>query len=202
MMGTQTYQSAYYPEMNYGASNFDVRSAFKGNVIYDLPVGRGRTYLANNAIADKVIGGWTLSGTLVWQTGSPFTPVMATNNSYSQSSNAQWYPNVVGNPFLDNPTINGWFNVNALVAPAPGTFGNMGRNIIYGPGQFNMGMALKKTFAIHESLRFDLSGNATNVTNTPSFAQPDRLIGPGHIANITGVRVGARQVEIVLKLIF
>jgi hypothetical protein len=202
MMGTQTYQSAYYPEVNYGASNFDVRQAFKGNVIYDLPLGRGRKYANQNAVADKLIGGWTLSGTLVEQTGSPFTPVMATNNSYSQSSNASWYPNIVGNPVFDNPTINGWFNVNAFAAPSPGTFGNMGRNIVYGPGQFNLGTTLRKSFAIREGLRFDLSGNATNVLNHPSFAQPDRLIGPGHVARITGVRVGSRQVEIVLKLIF
>jgi hypothetical protein len=201
-MGTQTYQSAYYPDMNYGSSNFDVRHAFKGNVVFDVPFGRGRKYFGKNALADAVIGGWTLSSTVVAQTGSPFTPVMATNNSYSQSSNAVWYPNVVGNPGLPNPSINGWFNVNAFAAPTPGTFGNMGRNILYGPGLFSVGAALRKSFAIRESLRFDLSANATNVTNHPSFAQPDRTIGPGHVAKITGVRGGPRQIELVMKLIF
>jgi hypothetical protein len=51
-------------------------------------------------------------------------------------------------------------------------------------------------------VRFDFSGNATNVLNHPSFAQPDRSIGPGHVARITAVRVGSRQLELVLKLIF
>jgi hypothetical protein len=202
MMGTQAYQRAYNPDVNYGASNFDVRHAFKGHVVYAIPFGRGHRFLNQNAVADRVIGGWTLSGTLVSQAGSPFTPVMATNNSYSLSSNNSWYPNVVGNPALSNPTINGWFNVNAFAAPTAGTFGNMGRNILYGPGIFNIGMSLSKSFTIREGLTFDLNGNATNVLNHPSFAQPDRLIGAGHIGNITGVRVGARNIELVFKLRF
>lgn len=202
MMGTQAYQRAFNPDLNYGASNFDVRHAFKGHAVYSLPFGNGKTYLNNNAIADKVIGGWLLSGTLVTQTGSPFTPVMATNNSFSLSTNNSWYPNLVGNPALSSPTINSWFNVGAFAAPTAGTFGNMGRNIVYGPGIFNIGMALAKSFKIGERVTFDLNGNATNVLNHPSFAMPDRLIGPGHVGRITAVRVGSRQIEIVGKIRF
>jgi hypothetical protein len=47
-----------------------------------------------------------------------------------------------------------------------------------------------------------LTGNATNALNHPSFAQPDRLIGPGRIGNITSVRVPSRQIELVFKLSF
>jgi hypothetical protein len=202
MAGTLAYQRAYDPDANYGASNFDVRHAFKGHVVYDLPFGRGKPYVNQNGLADKIIGGWIVSGTLVAQTGSPFTPIMAVNNSYSLSTNNSWYPNVVGDPVLPNPSIASWFNVGAFAAPAPGTFGNMGRNTVYGPGIFNVGMSLAKTFRIREGLSFDLSGNSTNVLNHPSFAQPDRLIGPGHVGQITAVRVGSRQIELVGKLRF
>lgn len=202
MMGTQAYQRAFNPDANYGSSNFDVRHAFKGSVVYALPFGSGKTYVNQNAVADKVIGGWTLSGTLVSETGSPFTPIMATNNSYSLSTNASWYPNVVGNWQLANPTINGWFNVNAFAAPTAGTFGNMGRNVVYGPGLFSFNMSLAKSFRVWERLRFDLSGNATNILNHPEFGPPDRSIGPGHIGNITSTRVGPRNIEIVMKAIF
>jgi hypothetical protein len=202
MMGTQAYQRAFNTDANYGASNFDARHAFKGSVVYDLPFGRGKAYVNTNAVADKVIGGWTISGTVVEQTGSPFTPIMATNNSYSLSTNASWYPNVVGTWQLPNPTINGWFNINAFATPTAGTFGNMGRNVVYGPGLFSMNMSLAKSFAIWERVRVDLSGNATNIFNHPGFGPPDRSIGPGHIGNITTTRVGPRNIELVLKLIF
>jgi len=201
-MGNTPYQSAYDPARNYGSSNFDIRHMLKGHAIYDLPFGHGRKYLTANPVADAVAGGWTLSGTLVAQGGNPFTPYMLVNNSYSLSSNNVQYPDVVGNPVLDNPTIDSWFNVNAFAAPAPGKFGNMGRNILYGPGLFSVGLSVAKSFSFTERIRFDLSGNATNALNHPSFAQPDRLIGAGHIGKITAVTVGGRQIEIVGKFRF
>ncbi|MBV8140612.1 MAG: TonB-dependent receptor, partial [Verrucomicrobia bacterium] len=200
--GNQPYQNAYVPSENYGPSNFDIRHMFKGQAIYNLPFGRGRTFLNQNSALDEAIGGWTLSGTIVAQTGNPFTPYMAVNNSYALSTNAVWYPNVVGSPTLSNPTINSWFNVNALAAPIPGTFGNMGRNILYGPGLTQLNLSLQKTFVITERIKLDFNLNSTNALNHPSFALPDLLIGPGHIGRITGVTVGGRQMELVGKLRF
>ncbi len=200
--GTILYQRAYNPDANYGNSNFDVRHAFKGYAVYELPFGRGRAHLSQNKLADTVVGGWRVSGSVVAQSGSPFTPVMAVNNSFSLSSNNSWFPNVVGNPNLANPRIGGWFNVAAFAAPTPGTFGNMGRNILTGPGLTAVNMALAKTFNLRESFWFDLTANATNALNHPSFGLPDRLIGPGRIGNITSTRVPSRQIELVLKLRF
>ena len=200
--GNQPYQSAYYPGLNYGPSNFDIRHMFKGQVIYNLPFGRGRTFLNNNMVADQVIGGWTLSGTIVAQTGNPFTPYMLVNNSYSLSSNAVQYPNVIGDPNRANPTINSWYNVNDLAAPAPGTFGNLGRNSLYGPGLSSLNLSLQKTFSLTERIKLDFAANATNALNHPSFAQPDLLIGAGHVGQITGVTVNGRQMEIVGKVRF
>ena len=201
--GNTPWQRAYNPSLNYGPSNFDIRHLFKGQVIYDLPFGTGRTFANQNKALDRVIGGWRLSGTIVAQTGNPFTPYMATNNSYSlASNNNQWYPNVVGNPNFANPTIDSWFNVGALAAPAAGTFGNMGRNILYGPGMTQVNMSLQKTFAITERIRFDFSANSTNALNHPSFGQPDLLIGPGHVGKITTTTVGGRQMELIGKIRF
>jgi hypothetical protein len=118
--------------------------------VYELPFGRGRAHLNQNQLADAVLGGWRLSGSVVAQSGSPFTPVMAVNNSFSLSTNNSWYPNIVANPVLENPTINRWFDVNAFAAPTPGTFGNMGRNILNGPGLFIVNLSLAKTFSIRE----------------------------------------------------
>jgi hypothetical protein len=67
---------------------------------------------------------------------------------------------------------------------------------------FSMNMSLAKTFTIREGFFFDLTGNATNALNHPSFGQPDQLIGPGRIGNITSTRVPSRQIEIVFKLRF
>ena len=74
---------------------------------------------------------------------------MLTNNSYALSSNALWFPNVVGDPAaLDRRTSTPGINVGAFAAPTPGTFGNMGRNAVYGPGLTSINMSLIKTFSI------------------------------------------------------
>jgi hypothetical protein len=203
--GSNPWQRAYLPEANYGNSNFDIRHMFKFYTTYDLPFGRGKQFMNSaNAVVDHVLGGWTVTGTFVAQGGNPFTPYMQTNNSYSLASGngATWYPNVVGDWQLSDPSISQWFNVNAFEAPEPGTFGNMGRNTVFGPGLININASIRKTFNFTERIRFDLQANATNLPNHPSFSQPDIAIGPGHVGKITGTTVGGRQVELVMKLRF
>ena len=63
-------------------------------------------------------------------------------------------------------------------------------------------LSLIKTFSFTERLKLDFSVNATNVLNHPSFALPDTKIGPGHVGKISGVSVGARQVELVANFRF
>jgi hypothetical protein len=200
--GTQVYQRAYNPGANYGASNFDVRHNVKGQAIYQLPFGKDRMFLNKSAVLDEVVGGWTASGTVIGQTGHPFTPTMAVNNSYAQSSNNSWFPNQVGSPKLANRGINGWFNTAAFQSPTAGTFGNTRRNRVYGPGTSEVNLSLHKRFSIYENAYFDFSANATNALNHPSFGQPDALIGPGHTATIRSIVVGGRTMEFVGKIVF
>ena len=204
LQGATPYQRAYAPMANYGSSNFDVRHMFKGHVAYDVPFGRDRKFAQTSKPLDAAIGGWKIFADFITQTGSPFTPSMATNNSYSLSTNNLWYPNVVGNPtaVAGGQSIYSWFNVNAFAAPTPGTFGNMGRNILYGPKLSAVNASLIKTFTFTERIKLDFSANATNLLNHPSFALPDKLIGPGHNGQITGVSVGARQMELIAKVRF
>src|ERR1700756_4865067 len=63
--GTQTVQRSYDPAASYGASNFDVRNAFKGRAVYELPFGNGKMLLNKSGFLDQVVGGWQVSGTLL-----------------------------------------------------------------------------------------------------------------------------------------
>jgi TonB dependent receptor len=172
--GAQSYQSSYNVGANYSNSNFDVRNAFKGNAVYQLPFGKGRTFLNNNWLLDEVVGGWQATGTIVLLTGQPFTVTMKTNNSYAQAG--QWYPNLIGNPKLANRGpyhgTNQWFNEAAFAQPANGTFGNFRRNTLYGPGLNQVNFSLGKTFAIHENVGLQIRADANNLFNHPSFQLP------------------------------
>jgi hypothetical protein len=175
--GAQNYQDAYDPKANYANSNFDVRNAFKGNVVYQLPFGRGRQFLNNNLFLDEVIGGWQASGTLTLLSGQPFTVYMDQNaSSYTLTSNGRWYPNLVGTPSLSNRGAfhgtNQWFNEAAYAQPTPGTLGTNGRNSLNGPGLSNVNFSLGKSFAIWENVKLQVRADTSNIFNHPSFGLP------------------------------
>lgn len=194
------WQNAYNQKAEYGASNFDHRNVFKAYAVYSLPFGHGREFLNHNPIADVVLGGWHTALTVIAQSGGPFTLVMANNTSYSQAGSL--YPNMVGDPRLRNRSIHDWYNLAAFAAPKPGTFGDNHRNNVYGPGMSEVNFSLGKTFTITNRMKFELRGDAVNVLNHPSFANPDNVIGPGHDGSITGVSVGGRHLELYGRFSF
>jgi Carboxypeptidase regulatory-like domain len=232
--GPQNWQIANNPAANYSNSNFDIRSAFKGYAIYQLPFGKGRRFLNNNMLTDEVIGGWQLSGTLYWSTGTPYS-VFGTQNTYqlAGSSFPNWVPGVNPKPTNrsakceagsgpQNGCLNEWFNPAAFSQPANGTFGNVRRNILYGPGTNTVDLSMFKEFSLPwEGIRLKLSCAATNAFNHPAFANPSGTLqgaaGVGQpyswyttsssgqqvgTQQITGVNVYGRSGEVQLRVEF
>src|SRR6202043_1391023 len=113
--GNAYYQDAYNPSKNYALSNFDTPQAFKGFVVYSPPVGKGHQLL-NHGIGDAILGGWQASSIFIAQSGAPFTVVMSSATN-SGALDGSWYPNIVGNPSVSNPSISQWFNQLAFATP-------------------------------------------------------------------------------------
>lgn len=158
--------------LNYGPSNFDVRQAFKGYAVYQVPFGRGRTFLNKNALVDAVIGGWQLSGTIVESSGNPFQ-IAGPNNLYNQASGATQYVNQVPGVSTTPPggrNWHHWFNEAAFSAPAAGAFGSVQRNPLVGPGINVVNLGVNKQFSIWEQVKFQLRCDTTNTFNHPSFS--------------------------------
>ena len=188
------YDLAY----NRGVSSYSVRHTLSSNWIYELPFGR-----------DNKLGGWQVSGILYLRSGLPFTVTQAQGVASTGTGNR---PNIVGDPKLANPTIDKWFNT-AAYAPTTdttGTYGNVGRNTLEGPGQFNIDMSLLKRTKfgrVGSELRVD----AFNILNHPQFANPNGQIGNAAVGQITALiansagafgNTTARQVQLSLKLTF
>jgi hypothetical protein len=210
--GPQTFQDAYHPHANYGSSNFDVRNAFKGYAVYQLPIGRGKKFLNSNALVDAVIGGWEMAGTLVLSSGNPFS-VDATQDTYQQTgaSFPNWNPGV--SPIPAHRTIDNWFNPEAFLQPANGTFGNVKRNSLYGPGMNVVNLSGSKSFGLwREGVRLQIRADAQNAFNHPSFGVPGDAslggsAGPGtpYTTGTTAIRtytVGGRNVQLGARLTF
>jgi hypothetical protein len=194
--GTQTYQRANDVHANYGASNFDVRNAFKGDAIYLLPFGVGKAFLNKNRFLDEAIGGWQVASNYVLQTGNPVTvTVNGSNNSYAQSGT--WYPNQVGDPRSAPRNLTKWYNTAAFASPTPGTFGTNHRNNVYGPGQIIFDLSAGKTFNLWaERYKFQLRVDAINALNHANFGNPGTAIGSGGAGTITSTTNSGRNLQL------
>jgi hypothetical protein len=217
--GPQNRQNSYSARANYGPSNFDIRHAFKGMVVYALPFGKGKMLLNNNRALDEIVGGWQVSGTIVLSTGNPFS-LAATGASVNNNS-GNLYPNRVPGAALypSHKTIAQWYNPQAFSVPANGTYGNTSRNLLYGPGLEIVNLSAHKEFELleawHHDFKFQFRADATNAFNHPSFGVPQgSLANPDPITHIyqgtqngsggqiNGVTVGGRDLQLGLRLTF
>ena len=81
--------------------------------------------------------------------------------------------------------------------------GTLGRNAVYGPGFRDMDLGVQKNFHISEGRQLELHGDAFNVTNTPSFANPNNVSCQNcNFGAITGERSSARKIQIAARLVF
>jgi outer membrane receptor protein involved in Fe transport len=196
-------------------SSYDVRHNFVTTSIYQLPFGKGQKFLNAGGISDKVLGGWELSGLFTVRTGLPVNISMKPKVTPLDGNTSNQRPNYIGgsiyaDPQTISPTIDGWFNPNAFAYPAAGTYGNLGRNVAFGPGMYQIDSALHKQFALNERFQLDLRGEAFNLSNHPAYKIPGSTWTTassfGHITGIlnTGaVGTGTpRRFQFVLRLHF
>jgi hypothetical protein len=215
--GQQVWQIGNNPRSNYANSNFDIPQALKGTAVYELPFGMGKPFMNQHAPLDAVLGGWRLSGTFIYQDGTPFTVLDSGVSDYSQAGNVFANPIAGMNPMSGSCPSNGstpgakvhtvscWFNWGAFEAPITGqpngAFGLGRRNTLFGPKLSDINLALAKTWHYKERAGFTLTGNFVNVMNHPSFSLPNNDVNNANAA-ITSVSNGPRTIQLGARLFF
>ena len=169
-------------ELNRGNSYADIRRQWAFSAAYELPLGKGKQWLNGSRALDVVVGGWQVASLVTMRSGIPFTVV--TSGGITNAGGAD-RPNRIGNGALpsDQQTIYHWFDTSAFVVQPQYTYGNAGRNILFGPNMRNLDLSLSKSFAITETKRLQFRAESFNFTNTPAFGQPN--------ATLNGLGVGA-----------
>ena len=198
-------QNSHDLDAEWGPSDFDTPHRFVFSYVWELPFGAGRRYLNGDGALPAILGGWELAGIANLQSGRPFTVYYGPTANYSGSDNGPGAigldrPNVAGNPVLDDPTPERWFNAAAF-APPSAAFGNAGRNILRGDGWQNVDMAFSKGVTIGGGARAQLRIEVFNAFNTPHFYLP--------VADLTSVRAGqvvraydGRQIQLGARVTF
>ena len=112
--------------------------------------------------------------------------------------------NSTGQPVFGPDTRNTmqWFNPAAFAAPAAFSYGNVGRNTVYGPGIQTLDVALVRSFVIRESTRFELRGEAFNALNHSNFGTPNRFVNTPQFGTITEASTPGRELQVSARFSF
>jgi len=187
---------------DYGRSDADQRHKVSASWTYDLPFGQGRQYMnTSGGFLDTLLGGWQFGGIITYGSGFPFTPLIGEDPSNTGTFGSV-RPDQVGDPHVDNPSPNGWFNTGAYATPAAYTFGNAARNSLIGPDFFNVDLYLAKRFAVARDMSLEFRLEVYNVANRANFAQPDPFVDSDSGGTITGLAAPMREIQWGLRLYF
>ena len=214
-------------EVNYGlpvADRFNLLRNY-GNVsgtrhhralisgVYQLPLGKGRAFLAGNGFAGKVLGGWDLTNITMLETGPWLTPSVSgaadQSNTNVANRSALQRADVVSNNFYKGQSRAQYFNLAAFsTTPAgAGRFGNAGVGILQGPGTVAMSLGIAKGFAITEKVHGRFESTFTNVLNHTNFAPPATVVDSPSTFGVlsapqTAENAGNRTGQVALRFDF
>ncbi len=177
------------------ATGYDRTHNFQFWTTYELPFGKRRRYF-EKGVAAYILGGWQLNAVVSVASGLPFT-VQASNTILNAPGNTETAQQVLPNVQILGNVGPGqsWFNTAAYATPAPGTFGNTGRNSQRGPGMFELDGGLFRNFQFREKYQFQFRAEAFSLTNTPIFANPGNTVGSSTFGQITSTAVSANGVS-------
>ena len=201
--------SPYNLALNRGPAAYSLHHQFNANFSYQLPFGKGQRFGSGaTGFLNQLIGGWQWNGIFTAQGGFPVTPLVGSNTSGTGDTNTSdtpnWNPNFKGPVVLKNP--NEWFDPHAFALPTQGTFGNVSRGSLIGPGLVDVDTSLFKKFTVNERVNVQLRAEAFNIFNHPNFFYPNAIVFQGgNFSQSAGQITGAgpsRQLQLALKLIF
>jgi hypothetical protein len=153
-------------------STFDQRHLVSARVEYTTGVGIGGGGLLSGT-KGSLLKGWTITGQLTAGSGLPLTPVYLTSVT-GTGFTGTIRPDVIG---PTTPAAGYYANPSAYAPPAPGHWGNAGRNSITGPAQFSVNAGLGRTFTWGARLNLDWRVDATNVLNRVTYASVNTIVG-------------------------
>ena len=178
----------------------DVRHRFSLGAVYDLP-GLGR-----QGILGGVTRNWHLSTIYQIQSGYPFTISVFgdTANAGTLLGENPIRANYTGAPVFGpgTRTADQWFNPAAFSTPPAFTFGNAGRNSVFGPGMQTLDLALHRQFNLTEEVNFQFRAELFNALNHTNLGTPNRFVNTPQFGTITEAATPGREVQLSARVSF
>jgi hypothetical protein len=200
------------PKLDWGPAATDLRNAASVNGSYELPFGPGRRFLAHSTGVARIAAvGWTASAIVSAQSGFPFSPQLGYNPTGNGDTRnpirPNWNPDFHGSLYTRTPTQ--WFNPEAFLPPDAGTFGNVKRDSLVGPGLVNVDLSAAKNTRLTERLGLQFRAEVFNLLNHSNFLTPNPVVYTSATSGIsptagvvTATSTTSRQIQFGAKLQF
>ncbi|PYS29287.1 MAG: hypothetical protein DMG11_09480 [Acidobacteria bacterium] len=166
-----------------GLSDFHMKHRLVSSTTYNLP-------------SRRFIKGWQVQAIGTLQSGTPLSAVLGADVAGTGSPIVN-RPDLIRNPNISNPTPSRFFDTSAFRIPAEGTFGNSGRNVIIGPGIWNVDAAVTRTLRLSDATRAQFRTDFYNVLNHPNFVAPPSMQNFADAPDTFGVLFVARSPRIL-----
>jgi outer membrane receptor protein involved in Fe transport len=205
----------YNPKLNRGRSDFDVRHSFSANLSWDLPLGPGRAVGGSaKGVGRALLEGWQVAAIFTALSGIPVSPIFTFDQDRDATTDNEqrpdWAPGAARTTPVSRTQL---FDPDLFVLPAIGSRGNVGRNVIDGPGLASLDVSITKSFAMgrQRARSVQLRVEAFNLLNRANFAIPsvanltvfnsptERNSTAGQI---TSTSTPGRQLQLALRLVF
>jgi hypothetical protein len=202
-----TPMDSYNLALDKGDSTFDTRHIVTGFLTYEAPQWAH--------FAPRLTKGWVLHSLITFTSGSPIN--ITDGKNIDQTGENKDRPNLIGDPFANVPVLTNtravqYLNPAAFALSAPGTYGDLGRDAIFGPGIGSVDFSVFKRTPITERIMSEFRVEILNLFNRTNWANPTTNFSSGSFGRLSNTRNGAsapglgfgepRNVQLALKLIF
>jgi len=153
---------------------WDATHVVNGNAVYRLPFGMGKPMLNQRGIASAIAGNWEMTTTALARTGFPVNVLMPSSYTAPDGASGTERPDLVRGISLTPPggrTVAEWINPAAFATPG-GEFGNAPRDLVRGPGTWQIDLGTGKTIPLPERGRLEFRAEFYNIFNHPQLGQP------------------------------
>jgi hypothetical protein len=178
----------------------DVRHRFALSSVYDIPAFKRQEWVR------LITQDWHLSAIYQVQSGMPFTISVFgdTANSGTVLGENPVRANVTGKPVFGpgTRTADEWFSPAAFATPPAFTYGNAGRNSVYGPPLQTLDFALARTFRFTERANFQFRAEAFNALNKVNLGTPNRFVNTPQFGTITMAMTPGREIQLSGRISF
>ena len=182
-------------------STGDIPHVFVASAVWEVPSGSHGRNRASRTLG-ALVNGWTLTGLLTLQSGSPLAITQTTNNNAFAGFGTQ-RPNLVANPTLPaaERSVSRWFDTKAFETSPQFTIGTSPRNPVRGPGYRNLDIALIRRVPLRSNKNLEIRAEVFNLTNTPAFGPPNTILGSAAFGTIASAG-DPRVVQLAVKLVY